>query len=61
MPEGSETPEPTNVLFTPRARRLCRGRDPGRSTACAQVLVTDEPHGGRDTPTGDVLISADTS
>ena len=60
MPEDSDTPEPTNVLFTPRGDGSAEAAIPSVD-GVRQVLVTDEPHGGLDAPTGDVLISADTS
>ena len=60
MPEDSDTPEPTDVLFTPRGDGSAEAAIPSVD-GVRQVLVTDEPHGGRDSPTGDVLISADTS
>ena len=60
MPEGSKTPEPTDVLFTPRGDGSAEAAIPSVD-GYRQVLVTDEPRGGRDTPSGDVMISADTS
>ena len=60
MPEDSDTPEPTNVLFEPRADGSAVAAIPGVD-GVRQVLVTDEPRGGRDTPSGKVLISADVS
>ena len=60
MPEGSDTPRPTDVLFMPR--------DDGSAVAAIpsvdgvrQVLVTDEPFGGRDEPSGELLMSAELS
>ena len=60
MPEGSDVPAPTNVLFTPREDGSAEAALPGLNGA-DKVLVTDEPHGGRDAPTGHVMISADLS
>jgi anti-sigma-K factor RskA len=60
MPEDSETPEPTDVLFEPRADGSAVAAIPGVE-GVRQVLVTDEPRGGLDAPTGEVLISADVS
>jgi anti-sigma-K factor RskA len=61
MPEGSETPEPTNVLFTPRGDGSAEAAIPSVD-GVRQVLVTDEPgDGGSDSPTGRLLISADVS
>jgi anti-sigma-K factor RskA len=60
MPEGSETPEPTNVLFTPRSDGSAEAAIPSVD-GYRQVLVTDEPSGGRDAPSGTVIISAELS
>jgi anti-sigma-K factor RskA len=58
MPEGSKTPRPTNVLFVPRGDGSAEAAIPGDVSDVSQVLVTDEPPAGSDTPTGDVLVSA---
>jgi anti-sigma-K factor RskA len=60
MPEDSDTPEPTDVLFTPRADGSAEAAIPSVD-GVRQVLVTDEPRGGRDTPSGDVMIAAELS
>ena len=60
MPEDSETPEPTDVLFMPRSDGSAEAAIPSVD-GVRQVLVTDEPHGGRDTPSGHVMISAELS
>ena len=60
MPEGSDVPEPTNVLFTPRGDGSAEAAIPSVD-GVSQVLVTDEPHGGGDAPTGHVMIEADLS
>jgi anti-sigma-K factor RskA len=60
MPEDSDTPEPTDVLFTPRADGSVEAAIPSLD-GYRQVLVTDEPRGGRDTPSGDVMIAAELS
>jgi anti-sigma-K factor RskA len=60
MPEGSETPEATNVLFMPRGDGSVEAAIPSID-GVEKVLVTDEPHGGGDEPTGHVMISADLS
>ena len=60
MPEGSETPEPTNVLFMPRGDGSAEAAIPSVD-GVSQVLVTDEPHGGVDTPSGHVMITAELS
>lgn len=60
MPEGSDTPQPTDVLFTPREDGSAVAAIPDVEDV-RQVLVTDEPRGGRDEPTGELLMSADLS
>jgi anti-sigma-K factor RskA len=61
MPEGSETPQPTDVLFTPRADGSAVAAIPGSADDIRQVLVTDEPFGGSDEPTGELLMAAELS
>jgi anti-sigma-K factor RskA len=61
MPEGSDTPEPTDVLFTPRGDGSAVAAIPGSVDDIQQVLVTDEPRGGSDEPTGELLMAADLS
>jgi anti-sigma-K factor RskA len=61
MPEGSDTPQPTNVLFTPRGDGSAVAAIPGSVDDIQQVLVTDEPRGGSDEPTGELLMAADLS
>jgi anti-sigma-K factor RskA len=60
MPEGSDTPEPTDVLFTPRSDGSAVAAIPSVE-GVRQVLVSDEPRGGSDEPTGDVLMAAEIS
>ena len=60
MHEGSETPAPTNVLFMPRGDGSAEAAIPSVD-GVSQVLVTDEPDGGRDTPSGRLLLSAELS
>jgi anti-sigma-K factor RskA len=60
MPEGSEVPEPTDVLFTPRSDGSATAAIPSVSDV-RQVLVSDEPRGGSDEPTGDILMVAELS
>jgi anti-sigma-K factor RskA len=60
MPEGSDTPEPTDVLFEPRADGSAVAAIP-EVEGVRQVLVTDEPRGGRDEPSGELLMSAEIS
>jgi anti-sigma-K factor RskA len=61
MPEGSQTPEPTDVLFTPRSDGSATAAIPGSVENVAQVLVSDEPPGGSDEPTGEILMAAELS
>jgi anti-sigma-K factor RskA len=61
MPKGSDTPEPTDVLFTPRGDGSAVAAIPGSVDDIQQVLVTDEPFGGSDEPTGKLLMSAELS
>jgi anti-sigma-K factor RskA len=61
MPKGSDTPEPTDVLFTPRSDGSAVAAIPGSLDDVQQVLVSDEPPGGSDSPTGDVLMAAEIS
>jgi hypothetical protein len=60
MPEGSDTPRPTDVLFTPRGDGSAVAAIPSVEDV-SQVLVTDEPLGGRDEPSGELLMSAELS
>jgi anti-sigma-K factor RskA len=60
MPDGSDTPEPTDVLFTPREDGSAVAAIPSVD-GVRQVLVTDEPLGGRDEPSGELLMSAELS
>jgi anti-sigma-K factor RskA len=60
MPEGSNTPQPTDVLFTPRDDGSAVAAIP-KVEGIRQVLVTDEPLGGRDEPSGELLMSAQLS
>ena len=61
MPKGSDTPQPTDVLFTPRSDGSAVAAIPGSVDDIQQVLVTDEPVGGSDEPTGELLMSAEVS
>lgn len=61
VPKGAKAPKPTNVLFTPRGNGSAQAAIPGNVSDIARVLVSDEPPGGSETPTGDVLMSADVS
>lgn len=57
MPQGSDTPEPTNALFLPRTDGSVAAAIPGAADA-KMVLVTDEPRGGADVPSRTPLMSA---
>ncbi len=54
-------PEPTSALFTPSGDGTATASVPGDMDGVAQVLVTDEPDGGSQTPTRDPLLVADMS
>jgi anti-sigma-K factor RskA len=60
QPKGPEDtpPEPTNVLFVPRGDGSAEAAIPGSVSDMQQVIVTDEPPTGSDTPTGEALLSA---
>jgi anti-sigma-K factor RskA len=61
VPKGAkkgDPPKPTNVLFVPRANGAVEAAIPGSASDIAQVLVSDEPPGGSETPTGDVVMQA---
>jgi anti-sigma-K factor RskA len=58
IPKGESKPRPTNVLFRPRGDGAAEAAIPGSASDIAQVLVSDEPPGGSETPTGDVVMQA---
>jgi anti-sigma-K factor RskA len=58
MPKGSKSPEPTDVLFTPRSDGAATAAIPGDVSDVEQVLVTAEPKGGSDRPTSDPVMQA---
>lgn len=60
MPKGSNTPEPTNALFYPRADGSIATAIPNVSDA-KMVLVTDEPMGGSDEPSRTPFMTASPS
>lgn len=60
MHEGSDTPQPTDVLFMPREDGSAVAAIPSVD-GVREVLVTDEPPGGRDEPSGELLMSAELS
>ena len=61
MPKGSDVPQPTDVLFTPRGDGSAVAAVPGSVDDIRQVLVTDEPFEGSDEPTGELLMAAELS
>jgi len=64
VPKGAEKgdpPQPTNVLFVPRSDGSVEAAIPGSADDIAQVLVSDEPPGGSETPTGEVVMQAELS
>jgi anti-sigma-K factor RskA len=58
VPKGESSPRPTNVLFRPRGNGSAEAAIPGAASDIAQVLVSDEPPTGSETPTGDVVMQA---
>ncbi|HET8756419.1 MAG TPA: anti-sigma factor, partial [Solirubrobacteraceae bacterium] len=58
VPKGEAAPKPTNVLFVPRGNGSAEAAIPGSADDIAQVLVSDEPPGGSETPTGEVVMQA---
>jgi anti-sigma-K factor RskA len=56
-----QAPEPTSALFTPSGDGTATASVPGDMHEVTQVLVTDEPDGGSQTPTRDPLLVADMS
>jgi anti-sigma-K factor RskA len=60
MPEGSNTPQPTDVLFSPRSDGSVMAAIPNVDNA-KMVLVTDEPMGGSDEPSRTPVMTASPS
>jgi hypothetical protein len=58
LPKGAKTPQPTDALFTPREDGSAEAAIPGDASDISAVMVTDEPPGGSDTPTGELLMQA---
>jgi anti-sigma-K factor RskA len=52
---------PTNALFVPRSDGSAEAAVPGDASEFEKVMVSDEPPGGSDAPTGKVLMAADIS
>jgi len=61
VPKGETTPKPTNVLFVPRGNGSAEAAIPGSADDIDKVLVSDEPPGGSETPTGEVVVQANLS
>jgi anti-sigma-K factor RskA len=64
VPKGAANdapPEPTNVLFRPRANGAAEAAIPGSADDIERVLVSDEPPGGSETPTGNVVMDVSLS
>jgi anti-sigma factor RsiW len=61
VPKGEKSPKPTNALFVPRGDGSAEAAVPGDASQFGQVLVSDEPPGGSDAPTGKILMQADLS
>jgi anti-sigma-K factor RskA len=59
--KGEKDPRPTNALFMPRSDGSAEATVPGDASEFGQVLVSDEPPGGSERPTGGVLMKADVS
>ena len=56
--DGVKDPQPTNALFRVRGDGEASVDVPGNMKGVQQVLVTDEPDGGSEKPTGEVAIAA---
>jgi anti-sigma-K factor RskA len=52
---------PTDALFVPRGDGSAEAVVPGDASTFEKVMVSDEPPGGSDAPTGHVLMQADVS
>jgi hypothetical protein len=64
VPKGAKEdapPKPTNTLFVPRSDGSAEAAIPGSMDDYEKVLVSDEPRGGSETPTGEVVMSAEIS
>jgi anti-sigma-K factor RskA len=53
--------QPTDALFVPRSDGSVEAAVPGDASQFQKVMVSDEPPGGSDAPTGKVLMQADVS
>ena len=61
QPKGADAPRPTSAMFMPRSDGSAAAAIPGGVSEGDTVMVTDEPHGGSDTPTGKLLMTAEIS
>jgi anti-sigma-K factor RskA len=59
LDKGGKAPEPTNALFSTRDGAASVDV-PGSLDGVKRVMVTDEPPGGSDTPSGKLLLTATT-
>lgn len=59
LDKGGKAPEPTNALFSTR-RDGSASVDVPSLDGVKRVMVTDEPAGGSDTPSGKLLLTANT-
>jgi anti-sigma-K factor RskA len=59
LDKGGKAPEPTNALFSTRNGHAAVDV-PGSLDGVKRVMVTDEPPGGSDTPSGNLLLTAST-
>jgi hypothetical protein len=59
--KGSTQVQPTSALFPPRGDGSAEAAIPGDASKIGAVMVTDEPPGGSDTPSGKLLMTASTS
>ena len=58
LDRGGRTPEPTDALFSTRSDGSVSVDVPGSLDGVRNVMVTDEPAGGSDKPTGRLILTA---
>ena len=58
LDRGGTAPEPTAALFSTRSDGSASVDVPGSLDGVRAVMVTDEPAGGSEKPTGEVLLTA---
>jgi hypothetical protein len=58
LDRGGPAPEPTSALFSTRSDGSVSVDVPGSLEGVRAVMVTDEPAGGSEKPTGEVLLTA---